>query len=157
VVSKKQPAISNATIITVAIAVVALTGAGFWYYQRVAHAAPVVVVLTPEAKAYVRSLQITDSDMKAHEGFAGVTGVVEITGKIKNAGDRALDMVEIYCNFYDTYRQLVLRERVPIVSMKMGGLKPGETKPFRLAFDTIPESWNQAMPALVIAQMQFAN
>ena len=39
----------------------------------------------------------------------------------------------------------------------MGGLKPGETKAFRMAFDTIPESWNQSMPALVIAHMQFAN
>jgi hypothetical protein len=156
VASKKQPAISNATIITVVIAVIASTG-GFWYYQKVAHAAPQVVMLTPEAKAYVRSLQISDSDMKAHEGFAGVTGVVEITGKIKNGGDRPIDMVEIYCNFYDSYRQLVLRERVPIVSTKAGGLKPGETKPFRLAFDTIPASWNQTMPGLVIAQMQFAN
>jgi hypothetical protein len=134
----------------------AMTG-GFWYYQKTAHAAPPVIVLTPEAKAYVRSLQITDSEMKAHEGFAGVTGVVEITGKIKNAGDRPLDMIEIYCNFYDSYRQLVLRDRVPIVSTKMGGLKPGESKTFRLAFDTIPASWNQAMPALVIAQMKFAN
>jgi hypothetical protein len=156
VVSKKQPALSNATIITIVIAIIAMTG-GFWYYQKTAHAARQVVMLTPEAKTYVRSLQITDSDMKAHEGFAGVTGVVEITGKIRNAGDRNLDMVEIYCNFYDTYRQLVLRERVPIVNSKMGGLKPGDSKPFRLAFDSIPASWNQAMPGLVIAQIQFSN
>ena len=154
--SKKQPVLSNAVIITVVIAVAALT-AGFWYFQKASHVAPQPVVLTPEAKAYVKSLQITGSDMKAHESFAGVVGVVEITGKIKNAGDRPVDVIEIYCNFYDTYRQLVLREKVPIVSIKMGGLKPGEQKPFRLAFDTIPASWNQAMPGLVIAQMQFAN
>lgn len=154
--SKKQSVLSNAVIITVVIAVAALTGA-FWYYQKAARAAPLQVVLTPEAKAYVRSLQITDSDLKAHESFAGVVGVVEITGKIKNAGDRPLDVIEIYCNFYDSYRQLVLREKVPIVSAKMGGLKPGEQKPFRLAFDTIPASWNQSMPGLVIAQMQFKN
>jgi hypothetical protein len=156
VVNNKQPVLSNAVIITVVIAVIAVTG-GFWYYQRTAHAAPQPVVLTAEAKAYVRNLQISDSDMKAHESFAGVVGVVEITGKIKNAGDRPVDVIEIYCNFYDSYRQLVLRQKVPIVSLKMGGLKPGEQKPFRMAFDTIPASWNQAMPGLVIAQMQFAN
>jgi len=50
---------------------------------------------------------------------------------------------------------LVLRERVPIVSAKIGSLAPGETKPFRLPFDNIPESWNQAMPQLVIAGMTF--
>ena len=48
-----------------------------------------------------------------------------------------------------------LRERVPIVGQKTGVVKPGETKSFRLAFDTIPESWNQDLPQLVIAQIQF--
>ena len=57
--------------------------------------------------------------------------------------------------FYDPYGQLVLRSRVPIVSPKMGGLAPGEFKSFRLAFDDIPESWNQALPQLVIAQIVF--
>jgi hypothetical protein len=50
---------------------------------------------------------------------------------------------------------MVLRSRVPIVSQRMGGLKPGETKSFRLPFDEIPESWNQAMPQLVIAGVKF--
>ena len=50
---------------------------------------------------------------------------------------------------------MVLRERVPIVSAKIGELAPGETKPFRLAFDNVPESWNQAMPQLVIARIEF--
>ena len=51
---------------------------------------------------------------------------------------------------------MVLRERVPIVSRKMGKLAPGEIKNFRLAFDNVPESWNQAMPQLVIARIDFA-
>jgi hypothetical protein len=50
---------------------------------------------------------------------------------------------------------VVLRERVPIVRRQLGGLNPGQTKDFRLAFDNIPESWNQVMPQLVIAQIQF--
>ena len=82
--------------------------------------------------------------------------VVEIEGKIGNTGDRPLDVVEIYCMFYDTYGQMVLQPRVPIVSARMGGLKPGETKSFRLPFDEIPESWNQAMPQLVIAGVKFS-
>jgi hypothetical protein len=57
--------------------------------------------------------------------------------------------------FFDPYGQLVLRERVPIVTEKMGGLATGATKSFRLAFDSIPESWNQALPQLVIARIVF--
>ena len=50
----------------------------------------------------------------------------------------------------------MLRERVPIVAKKMGKLAPGETKPFRLAFDNVPEGWNQAMPQMVIARIDFS-
>jgi hypothetical protein len=49
----------------------------------------------------------------------------------------------------------VKRERVTIVGAGGGTLGPGETKPFRLAFDDVPDTWNQVMPALVIAQIQF--
>jgi len=50
---------------------------------------------------------------------------------------------------------LVLRQRVPIVTSKVGGLAPGVTKPFRLPFDNIPESWNNVMPQMVIARIDF--
>jgi hypothetical protein len=63
--------------------------------------------------------------------------------------------VEIYCVFTDYYGKTTLRQRVPIVSAKMGGLKPGETKSFRLPFDNLPDSWNQGMPQLVIASVKF--
>jgi hypothetical protein len=29
-------------------------------------------------------------------------------------------------------------------------------KPFRLAFDNVPEEWNQAMPSMVIARIDFS-
>jgi hypothetical protein len=66
-----------------------------------------------------------------------------------------MNVVEIKCVFYDAYGQVVLRERVPIVSQKIGGVAPGDTKSFRLPFDNIPESWNQMMPQLVIARIDF--
>jgi hypothetical protein len=42
-----------------------------------------------------------------------------------------------------------------VVDGRGGAFEPGKTRPFRLAFDTVPESWNQALPVLVIAQIQF--
>jgi hypothetical protein len=110
--------------------------------------------LTQEARAYVHNLKLGNVQMKAHTSYLDQQ-VVEITGSVTNTGDRKLALVEINCVFYDGYGQLVLRERVPVVSRKMGGLGPGETKQFRLPFDNIPEGWNQVMPAMVIAQVQF--
>jgi hypothetical protein len=95
-----------------------------------------------------------DVDMQKHESYMK-QAVVEITGKIGNNGGRNMRVVEISCVFYDPYGQLVLRKRVPIVGQKMGGLAPGEIKNFRLAFDDIPDSWNQALPQLVIAEIVF--
>ena len=138
------------------VALVVILGAGFFLYlDRAANRPPPSPApLTAEAKAYVRSLQLMDVEMQKHESYMK-QAVVEITGKIGNNGNRALRVVEINCVFYDAYGQLVLRSRVPIVGRKMGGLAPGEIKNFRLAFDDIPDSWNQALPQLVIAQIVF--
>jgi hypothetical protein len=138
------------------VAVVALLAAAGWGYMRyLDRHANTDIPLTAEARTYARNLQLSDVEMKASENYFQ-QAVVEIEGKIANAGDRPLDMVEIYCVFRDPYGQLVLRRRLAIVSPRMGGLKPGETKSFRLPFDDLPASWNQAMPQLVIAGVKFS-
>ena len=139
------------------IAVLGAVGlAAFWYLDRLAkQGPPAPPALSGEAKVYVRNLKLLDVEMKAQESYLK-QAVVEIVGKIGNNGDRVMQVVEINCVFYDPYGQVVLRERVPIVNKKMGTLAPGEIKSFRLAFDNIPESWNQAMPQMVIANIVFA-
>jgi hypothetical protein len=136
------------------VAAVALIGGGVFYYLSRSSGPAPELPLTPEARAYVKNLKLSDVAMQANESYFKQV-VVEIEGKIANAGDRKLDTVEIYCVFYDSYGQLVLRKRVPIVGARTGGLAPGETKSFRLPFDELPESWNHVMPQLVIAGIKF--
>ena len=132
-----------------------IVGGGFWYLDRQArNVKPPQSVLTPEGKAYVRNLKLSGVEMKATKAYMNQM-LVEIVGKIANAGDRRIRSVDLNCVFYDPYGQLVLRERVSIVRERTGGLSPGETKDFRLAFDTIPESWDQKYPQMVIAQVVF--
>jgi hypothetical protein len=141
----------------VASFLLALGVAGFWYLDRASKQPPAPPPpLTEEARAYVREqkLKLSEVGIGAHENYMHQS-VVEITGNIGNAGERTLKTVELNCVFYDAYGLVVLRERVPIVSSKIGSLAPGETKPFRLPFDNIPEAWNQAMPQLVIARITF--
>lgn len=149
--AEAKPLISTPVMI-VAI-VLALVSVGVWYLNRPAgpQQGP---VLTAEAKAYTRSLNLADVGMKATLNAANQQ-LVEITGSITNKGDRHLKSVSVNCVFYDAYGQLVLRERVEIVRSRNGGLKPGETKPFRLPFDNLPGSWNQGAPQLVIAEIIF--
>lgn len=142
-------------IVYVGAALVLLGAALFAYVQWGPNRTVPEEPLTPEGKAYVKNLKLNDVDMRAAESYMAGR-VVEIVGQIGNDGDRPLESVEIYCIFSDSIGQLVLRKRVPIVNKKMGGLKPGETKSFRLPFDDIPESWNQALPQLVIASVKFS-
>ena len=158
---KKQVSVPPAAIVAGLIAIAGL--GGFLYLNQAAKRPPAPPPpLTGAAKEYVRYLKFVSADgatpeapkMEAHESYLKQS-VVEITGNIKNTGNRVLQSVEINCIFYDTANLVVLRERVPIVSRKMGKLGPGETKPFRLAFDNVPDSWNQAMPQMVIAGIEF--
>lgn len=131
-----------------------LAAGGFYYYQKRGPVGAVKPVLTAEAKAYVRHLQLAGVQMKATESYLGQE-VVEIVGKITNGGDRPLRQVDLNCVFYDPYGQVVLRELVSIVRARDGALRPGETKEFRLPFEGLAQSWNKGMPQLVIAQIVF--
>ena len=156
VVSKKAPPKASIPPMAIVIGLVLALGiGGFFYLDRAAKKPPPAPPpLTGEARAYARNLKLTDVEMKAHESYLKQS-VVEIVGNIQNLGDRVVKTVEINCVFYDSYGQVVLRERVPIVSPKIGAVAPEQIKPFRLPFDNVPESWNQRMPQLVMAAIEF--
>ncbi len=150
---KKKPGVPPLAIVIGLVVV--LGGAGFWYLDRAAKQPPPgPPPLTAEARTYVHNLGLSGVAMQANTSYLNQQ-VVEITGNLQNKGDRKLTLVELNCIFYDPYGKVVQRQRVAIISRKMGGLAPGETKQFRLPFDTIPEDWNQDTPQLVIAQIQF--
>jgi hypothetical protein len=134
----------------------AVIGGGvWWFFLRGGPQSSAVPTLTDEMKVYVRSLRLSDVEMKATENYVKHT-IVEIVGKIGNTGDRTLKTVEINCVFYNRYGEVCLRERLPIVRSKFGGpLKPGEVRTFRLPFDNLPESWNQGSPQMIIAHIDF--
>jgi hypothetical protein len=104
-----------------------------------------------EAKAYLPNLQLSDVTMQASENLMKQQ-VVEIQGQITNKGPRTIRRIDVECIFPGLSEPVVHRERVPIVTTE---LAPNQTKRFRLPFDDLPDTWNQAMPRLVIAQITF--
>jgi hypothetical protein len=142
--------VGSKSAIYILAAVLLLGGGTAWYIN---HPAPVASAppLTPDAKSYVRNLQLSEVTMKATESYVKQM-VTEIEGKITNGGARVVKQVDVYCIFYNVYGEVVLRKRVPIVKSLV---KPGESRSFRLPFDEIPESWNNQMPQLVIAGIEF--
>lgn len=114
------------------------------------------IPLTEEAEAYAANLNLANVQMTAALDYFSQR-IVEIEGTIENAGDRPVQLVEIYCIFYDYSGVEILRSRVAIVNEKMGGLAPEEIKTFRLPFDQIPDTWNQQQPSIFIAGLEFAD
>ena len=155
-VLKAPPRKTNLLLIAIVSLLIIVIGAAAWFLLLRGGGKPIQPnALTPQAKAYVRNLGLAEVEMKAKENMLGGT-LVEITGKITNKGPQTLRAIELNCIFYDPYGQTVLRERAPIVRYRGGkGLQPGETRGFRLPFDAIPAGWNQALPQLVIAGIDF--
>lgn len=111
--------------------------------------------LTAEAEAYMPKLQLSEVNMEAADSFMQST-LVEITGRITNNGDRPVRLVEVNCIFTTPYGERLHRERVQLVRPRGETLRPGDSRTFRLAFDSIPEGWNQALPYFAIARIEFA-
>ncbi|MBV8897357.1 MAG: hypothetical protein JO051_12655 [Acidobacteriaceae bacterium] len=144
----------KALLVAGVLVVLALIAAAI-YLARTPASTTSDATASAEAKAYLPNLQLTDVSMKATENFMKQQ-VLEIEGKITNKGPRPLEGVEIYCYFSGVDGRTVYRERVPIVQAKGAALKPGEVRNFRLPFDSLPDTWNQALPHMVIAQITFA-
>ena len=136
------------------IAVLVAVGA-FFYLSRQPAQAPSPSA-SPQAKAYLPNLVLSDVTMQASENFMRQQ-VIEITGKIKDAGPRSLKSVDVFCLFFGVDGREIHRERLPIVSASNNPLRPGEIRSFRLPFDSLPEGWNQTLPRMVIAQITFAS
>ncbi len=151
--------ISPASIV-IALAMILILGAFGWltFGPKPAPAPP--PVLTAEAEAYRTNLDIDNVKMQAAESMVNQR-VVEILGDITNKGNRVVKLAEVTCVFKDYSGAEVKRERVAIIGGSVlgakGDLEPGKTKHFRLAFDDVPESWNQALPSLHVAQIQFTS
>lgn len=145
--------ISPASIV-IALAVILILGAFGWLTFGPKPAPPPPPVLTEEARDYLEHLQLDNVHMQAAESMVNAR-VVEILGSIANKGTRTVKLAEVTCVFRDYNEKEIKRERLPIVPGTGSPLGPGDTKAFRLAFDDIPDDWNQVMPTLVIAQIQF--
>ncbi len=130
-----------------------LTAVGYYQWKADAEAVPAEPALTDEARAYLPKLDLHDVKMGATESALGHT-LVEITGAIENLGEKSIRSVKLNCVFYEING--IELDRVPAAVVRPNGaLPPGGKREFRLAFDAIPDGWNQTMPNLFIAEIIF--
>jgi hypothetical protein len=113
---------------------------------------------------YAANLHLSDFKMSAAENFVGAT-VSYIDGAITNAGDKTVTHAVVEVVFKDDMGQIVQRENVPLRALKTGGpyaeavdlnvspLGPGQSRAFRLTFDSISAQWNRQYPEIRITDV----
>jgi hypothetical protein len=125
-----------------------------------------ILLRTPPKKnsgppAYASNLQLSNLKMSAAENFVGAT-VNYVDGTVTNAGSKSVIQARVEVTFKDDMGQLAQREEVPLQVLKTSGpypeavdlstspLGPGQSKPFRLTFESISVQWNRQYPEIQI-------
>jgi hypothetical protein len=130
----------------------------------------VVLVLREQPKgpsippSYAANLKVSDMKMSAAENFVGAT-VSYLDGTITNSGNKTVTHATVRVLFKDDMGQTVGDENVPIhvlqtsgpypdvVDLNMAPLAPGQSKPFRLTFESISSQWNHQYPELQVTDV----
>ncbi len=113
---------------------------------------------------YAANLKLSDFKMSAAENFVGAT-VSYVDGTVINAGDKTVTHIMVEVRFKDEMGQLAQREDIPLQVLKTSGpypeavdfsvspLGPGQSKPFRLTFESISAQWNHQYPEIQVTDV----
>jgi len=113
---------------------------------------------------YAAKLKLSDLKMSAAENFVGAT-VNYVDGTVTNTGDKTVTRITVEVTFKDDMGQLAQREEVPLQVLKTSGpypeavglnaspLRPGQSEPFRLTFESISTQWNRQYPDIQVTDV----
>ena len=111
------------------------------------------------ADPYAAKLSISGIQMSEATSFSGAK-VTYIDGQTTNSGDRTLTAVTVQVGFHSDVGQFaqrlalplsLIRTREPYVDtqpVSAAPIEPGQTRDFRLIFDTVPADWNLQIPEI---------
>ena len=76
--------------------------------------------------------------------------VTYLDGDIVNGGDRPIAAIAVTVEFRNIENKVVLRQTQRPLNDHAAPLAPGERRPFRLAFEQIPDDWNMQYPSMQV-------
>jgi hypothetical protein len=114
--------------------------------------------------SYATNLKLSDFKMSAAENFVGAT-VSYVDGTITNSGNKTVTHLVAEVKFKDDLGQLAQREDIPMQVLKTDGPYPeavdfsvaplgaGQSKLFRLTFESISAQWNRQYPEIQVTDV----
>ena len=110
---------------------------------------------------YAANLKLSDLKMSAAENFVGAS-VTYLDGMIANTGSQTVTHAVVHLVFKDSVGQTAQAEDVAVRVLQTSGpypdavdlnsapLGPGQSKPFRLTFEHVSDSWNHEYPEIQV-------
>ena len=117
------------------------------------------------ADPYAPKLSMSGTQMSEANSFSGAK-VTYIDGQINNSGDRTVVAITVQVGFHNDTGQFAQRVAVPLSLIRTrepyvdtqpvsaAPIEPGQTRDFRLIFDTMPPDWNQQVPEIRIISVR---
>ena len=153
-----SPAVWGVAALLVVIAV------GIFAFAGRSKTAPAPTTLQPP-DAYAASLQVTSLAMSESDNLSGGK-MTYLDGHIQNTGSRTVTGATVQVVFandeamppaIETVQLALIRATQPYIDtepVSAEPLKPRDGHDFRLAFESVPQNWNQQMPEMRIIQTE---
>jgi len=145
------------------VVILAILAAIIVFTRQPAPANPGGANLAPAAP-YAASLSIANLQMSQAGSMVGGQNTY-LDGQITNRGNKTVTGITVQVGFWGFTKQLVgkptmplalIRTREPYVDtepVSAAPIQPGQTRAFRLIFDSVPQDWNQNYPEIRIIQV----
>lgn len=117
------------------------------------------------ADRYAPSLAVSGLQMSEATSFSGAK-VTYIDGQITNSGTRTVSAITVQVGFHSETGEFaqrlalplsLIRTRQPYVDtepVSAAPIGPGQSRDFRLIFDTVPAEWNQQYPEIRVIHVR---
>jgi hypothetical protein len=145
------------------VVILAIVAAIIIFTRQPVPASPGGADLAPAAP-YAAQLSIGNLHMSQAGSMVGGQNTY-LDGQITNRGDKTVTSITVQVGFWGFTKQLVgkptmplalIRTREPYVDtqpVSAAPILPGQTRAFRLIFDSVPQNWNQNYPEIRIIQV----
>lgn len=117
------------------------------------------------ADPYAENLPLSGLQMSEATSFSGAK-VTYIDGQITNKGNRTLNAITVQVGFHSDVGQYAQRLALPlsfirtrqpyvdIETVSAAPIAPGQTRDFRLIFDSVPADWNLQYPEIRVISVR---
>jgi hypothetical protein len=136
--------------------VVLFLAGGFYLWSRGGAnqpAGPAPLPMGVEEQTYAPQIRYSDFQLSRATNMLK-TEITYVDGMISNTGNRSVAEIEILLEFHDLSGKIMFHDTRRLYGRGATPLAPGEKRDFELAFESVPDGWDQRPPAITVTGLQ---